>query len=370
MPDLHFLRPQTSPSAAKALEHLNSLPFGIRAKPTKTKEQKAKEEENRRQTCELMRSCGYKHVRDNPSDMGILFCSHCGREEKNFEIRRCLGCEKAAYCSKACQSKDWPEHKLDCDEVLEKLRKKKEAEKAAAAKRFDAAVFKAFPNAEEALTSGRNALVSLAPPPSGTIWGVVDPELFGVIPDAIDDPLDYQLLHSYIKDFVESKSVFGMVENPRVGELVIAVCREEEAHGRAVVTEIQQVTQANVESAVEATASVEEESPVSNEELQSVDPSGKDISSSADASSLQDSLVNLWFIDLGVFQAKTSVKALIPVRDFWDELKRLQKRRSNGFLNATHFVDLPARLIPCFLHATDPDTGQILRNRAYRNAKR
>lgn len=33
---------------------------------------------------------------------------------KTTELSKCLGCEDMAYCSRACQRKDWPIHKLLC----------------------------------------------------------------------------------------------------------------------------------------------------------------------------------------------------------------------------------------------------------------
>ena len=320
--------------------HLNSLQLGFRAKATKTKGQRAEEEEERRRVNEMLRDCGYKNVRDNYSDLCGLFCGNCGREERHFEIRRCTGCEKVAYCSKSCQAKDWPLHRLSCDRVFDKAKEKREIAKATAIARFDAAIFKSFANAEESLTSDRNALVSLTPPVSGTIWGVVDPGLFGVIPLSDDDPLDYQLLNSHIQDFIESKSIFSIIEHLRVGELVIAKCEEEDAYARAVVA--RSYSSHRSSDALLDVKSLPQHGPA------------KDISVGATFGNL----VDLWFVDVGVYQTHTSIDHLIPIRDFWDDLRRLEKSPLKGFVDAKYFVTMPARLIPCFLQAKDPDTGK------------
>jgi len=45
-------------------------------------------------------------------DPGCRVCHKADRKP-----RRCGGCHIAAYCSTACQAKDWPEHKKQCEEM-------------------------------------------------------------------------------------------------------------------------------------------------------------------------------------------------------------------------------------------------------------
>jgi len=42
-------------------------------------------------------------------------CRVCGNNDR--KPRRCGGCHLAAYCSTTCQSKDWPVHKQECEEM-------------------------------------------------------------------------------------------------------------------------------------------------------------------------------------------------------------------------------------------------------------
>ena len=340
----------------------------------KTKKQKAEEEENRRHVNETLRSCGYTNVRDNPGS-GRPFCALCGREESpdsNFKLRHCAGCKKVAYCAKACQTKDWPKHKIDCDERLEKLKQRKLAMK----RRFDEPKFK---DLTPDPASKRDVLVSLAPPTTGTIWAVVDPELFGVIPDAQDDPLEYHLLSTLIQDFVERKAVFTALETPSFGELVIAKCVDEDIYARAVVVKVatgRRRDGAGVDDernpAEERTTDGLSTDGLSTDESLAV-ISDESRSAASGESAAKDDLstegvlsggcvvvVDLWFIDAGGLQLGTASAELIPIRDFWDDLHRVQRTELHQSLKPQHFVDLPARLVPCFLQATDPDTGKMI----------
>ena len=326
------------------MDHLSSLPLGLRAKPALTREQKAKETEKQREINETMRSCGFAHVRDNPN-ADCLFCSLCGRDEKSFEIRRCTGCRKAAYCSKACQTKDWPNHKRECDQRLEKVTKLRKEN--SARQKFHAASFKGFEEKLEA--AARDALVSLTPPTPGTLWGVVSPELFGVIPDEEDDPLIYQLLSNFIQDFVESKTMFSVAEKSERGELVIAKCEEEESYARAVVVNVSSGGRfKESDSRREKSNSVIYSEPIDERDLSS-------------HSTQLHPVVDLWFIDLGCLQRNTLQSDLIPIRDFWDDLRQAMKTPFNDAMKPKQLIELQARLIPCFLQATDPNTGESRR---------
>lgn len=41
-------------------------------------------------------------------------CSFCGLEEDKQKLKLCSKCLATKYCSKECQQKEWPKHKLAC----------------------------------------------------------------------------------------------------------------------------------------------------------------------------------------------------------------------------------------------------------------
>lgn len=43
-----------------------------------------------------------------------LICGYCDKEKKN-KLKKCSRCKVYYYCSKECQKKDWPRHKLQCN---------------------------------------------------------------------------------------------------------------------------------------------------------------------------------------------------------------------------------------------------------------
>ena len=50
-------------------------------------------------------------------------CSYCNKVLPPEELKTCIGCSTAKYCSRECQKKDWkPKHKAHCSEI-ERLRK-------------------------------------------------------------------------------------------------------------------------------------------------------------------------------------------------------------------------------------------------------
>ncbi|KAK7039904.1 hypothetical protein R3P38DRAFT_2614536 [Favolaschia claudopus] len=51
-----------------------------------------------------------------PSAPAPYVCLGCMRTElePGVKLRQCAKCGRPRYCSKECQTKDWPEHKLDC----------------------------------------------------------------------------------------------------------------------------------------------------------------------------------------------------------------------------------------------------------------
>ncbi len=42
-------------------------------------------------------------------------CDSCGTSGANFS--RCARCRTAIYCSRDCQTKDWPNHKTICKQL-------------------------------------------------------------------------------------------------------------------------------------------------------------------------------------------------------------------------------------------------------------
>lgn len=48
----------------------------------------------------------------------------CGFCKKNGEMSRCDSCQEAYYCSKECQTKDWPTHKAACREARKRDQEK------------------------------------------------------------------------------------------------------------------------------------------------------------------------------------------------------------------------------------------------------
>lgn len=52
-------------------------------------------------------------------------CVHCINHITSYQV--CAGCKSALYCSKDCQKKDWPKHKLVC-QVIQELEKKQSTE--------------------------------------------------------------------------------------------------------------------------------------------------------------------------------------------------------------------------------------------------
>lgn len=47
-----------------------------------------------------------------------VLCGYC--KTKSYDLKTCSGCRNVSYCSKACQSRAWPDHKLTCAEIKRK----------------------------------------------------------------------------------------------------------------------------------------------------------------------------------------------------------------------------------------------------------
>lgn len=60
-----------------------------------------------------------------------LSCKACGKVQPDDKpLARCVRCKLVAYCSKACQTQDWPQHKSNCGpppELAEVIRTKRQA---------------------------------------------------------------------------------------------------------------------------------------------------------------------------------------------------------------------------------------------------
>ncbi|XP_061153460.1 uncharacterized protein LOC133167007 isoform X1 [Syngnathus typhle] len=53
-----------------------------------------------------------------PTHQESRYCHHCRREEQGDTLlQTCTSCSTASYCSKACQTQHWPEHKHICTAV-------------------------------------------------------------------------------------------------------------------------------------------------------------------------------------------------------------------------------------------------------------
>ncbi|KAL2266692.1 hypothetical protein VTJ83DRAFT_6044 [Remersonia thermophila] len=63
-------------------------------------------------------------------------CRNCGKpedEDEGVKLKNCARCLKVAYCSSACQKKDWKKHRMECEEAEEHNMREREAAAAAAA---------------------------------------------------------------------------------------------------------------------------------------------------------------------------------------------------------------------------------------------
>lgn len=292
--------------ASRAMRELSQLPVGSKrlfVVAAKTKEQKQVEDEQKREDNELLRECGYRSIIDNKyalvNNPGLKVCHLCGRDEKNLKkltIKSCRGCDKIYYCSKECQASDWPMHQKVCKYRQDKIKAVNVSKP-----RFNAAIFKTLYMEERTPC---------------TLWAISSPADFCLIPPD-DCPEDYFVLKHLIQDFVDSKNIKSLIESPQVGELIIAHTQAEDAHERAVVT------------------------AVTTPETPSVDGLNPN--------------VDLWFIDSGIRQENMALTEVFPIEEFWNWLKEIRRDGAYPNLNDQHFVELPARLLPCFLHAVDPN---------------
>jgi len=320
--------------AATALDHLNSVIFGstkLHAKPARSKAFRKEEEAKSREENELLRSCGYSHVRDFGA---TKYCNFCGRDDKvskvgdiAFGLQNCSGCKgNVSYCSQACQSKDWQQHKHGCDYFLKKRAAKVKAEK------VSKTIFKKLERNDSSglvwnvTHSSSRSINENADQNSQSICLPVDSEvsaelsgLLAVVPVEQDDPLDYHLLNTYIDQFVDDKKLLNIIEHLTEGELVLAKSYMDEAYRRAIVVKYDN----------------------------------------------QIGHADLWFIDVPELQIGADFKNFIPIGDFWSSLHEIRKLPFNESLKVKHFVDLPARLIPSYLHSFDDATGQSLQLRPY-----
>jgi hypothetical protein len=49
-------------------------------------------------------------------------CWHCEKDKPIKQIKECLGCKSALYCSRECQLADYTEHKQKCNRIQEQLK--------------------------------------------------------------------------------------------------------------------------------------------------------------------------------------------------------------------------------------------------------
>ncbi|KAJ7459249.1 hypothetical protein FB451DRAFT_1272310 [Mycena latifolia] len=57
-----------------------------------------------------------KHIRTARNNIKMV-CTKCRKNEVGLELRRCGKCKGVWYCSKECQTQDWPKHKKSCKTV-------------------------------------------------------------------------------------------------------------------------------------------------------------------------------------------------------------------------------------------------------------
>ena len=75
----------------------------------------------------LLETYNHKSVQDilltrNDSNMDeeLFQSKECFQCKKSVAKNRCSRCHIVRYCSKDCQVKHWPEHRLKCDKALQK----------------------------------------------------------------------------------------------------------------------------------------------------------------------------------------------------------------------------------------------------------
>ena len=60
----------------------------------------------------------FKSVIENqqsaPSTEALPRCSHCKKELRDSNPKRCAACKSVYYCDQSCQKSDWPMHKVAC----------------------------------------------------------------------------------------------------------------------------------------------------------------------------------------------------------------------------------------------------------------
>merc|ERR1719468_698022 len=53
---------------------------------------------------------------------GSLLCCYCACSAQESCLTLCGGCKQVRYCSRDCQKKDWPQHKIWCQKSEEEVR--------------------------------------------------------------------------------------------------------------------------------------------------------------------------------------------------------------------------------------------------------
>jgi len=57
------------------------------------------------------------------------FCSWCGKAEESEPLMQCPTCRNIEYCSRACQTAAWPEHRQDCERLKQDRKSTKKERK-------------------------------------------------------------------------------------------------------------------------------------------------------------------------------------------------------------------------------------------------
>ena len=67
---------------------------------------------------------------DYEASLASRICSWCGKSEETKQFQTCGGCKNICYCSSACQTAAWPEHKLVCEQMKQVRKDVKKEQKA------------------------------------------------------------------------------------------------------------------------------------------------------------------------------------------------------------------------------------------------
>jgi len=349
-----YITYQSHELAEHAMKELKKLPFGetLRVSLTRTPEEYKQDRLNRIETKEMLRECGYENVfDDNPHHAQLRRCDFCGRDERRHTIRSCRGCDKVAYCSKACQRKRWDTHKKVCGSARDMKNTAIEASETQVAASLSEADEEVVPTESlpsrsinqpdsERNPSPTHASKSfeirsptfplpcpLRKPIPCAIARVIDPSDISIV--LRNDDADQEnelvtrhfLLFRYIQSFVHNTQLREVMETVVVGAMVLAPMMEDD----------------------------EDDINEDDDMLSSTSFHRAIVTKVADDKELGESVVDVWFCDDDSDATSVPLTQLIPYDAFADY------SRAQGLPDA--IVNLPPRLIRCRLCATAWESG-------------